>query len=145
MPGMEIISLIREVEEHQMVRSDYCSGCWQEIYPVMGTKTESRGYWRSKIEPRKQVIESNRAKRALTLIKELLNNREKHLGEIFVLALFLARARLLALRQEFKEEGMAYQLYEILHQDEFITIQTIALPQIEIEAIQQVLAQKLSL
>ena len=144
LPGMEIISLIFEDENQEIGRHDYCTACWQEAHFSETEKPETRGYWKSKIEPKKSVIESSRISRALILLKEMLKSPEADPEEIFVLSLFLSHARLLALRQEFQEEGCTYQLYEILRQDEFITVKLFSLSATQIEAIQKSLAQKLS-
>lgn len=143
-PGMEIYSLIHENEEHQLGRADYCAACWQEIHRTLSAKAETRGYWKSKIEPRKNTPESSRIGRALKLLKELKAQPDANEEEIFVLCLFLSHARQLALRQEFKEEGSTYQLYEILRQEEFLTIKSLNLSQLQIEVIQKSLAQKLN-
>lgn len=143
-PGMEVYSLIHEEEGRHFGRNDYCAACWPEVHHAVCSKPESRGYWKSKIEPRKLAPESTRTARALKLLKELLGHPESQADEIFVLCLFLSHARQIALRQEFQQEGIAYQLYEILRQEEFITIQAVNLSQIQIEAIQKSLAQKLN-
>lgn len=145
LPGMEIISLIYEDENQEIGRHDYCAACWPEAQAIEGSKPETRGYWKSKIEPKKIVPESTRVGRGLSLLKEMLKTPEADAEEVFVLCLFLSHARQLALRQEFKEEGSTFQLYEILRQDEFITVKLVNLSTIQIENIQKSLAQKLSL
>ena len=110
----------------------------------LSDKAETRGYWKSKIEPRKSPPESSRIGRALKLLKELKAQPDANEEEIFVLCLFLSHARQLALRQEFKKMGNTYQLYEILRQEEFMTIKSLNLSQIQIETIQKSLAQKLN-
>lgn len=87
-PGMDIISFIHEEgEHHQLARNDYCRTCWQEISQSVCSKPESRGYWKSKIEPRKQTQESSRTSRALLLLKEMIRQPETQAEEIFVLSL----------------------------------------------------------
>jgi len=141
---MEVYSWLHENNEHQIGRNDYCAACWQEIQLEVCSKPESKGYWKSKIESKKVSPASSRVGRALQLLRELKNNSESSAEELFVLCLFLAHARQLALRQEFLQEGVSYQLYEIVRQEEFITVKTLRLEPTQIEAIQKSLALKLN-
>lgn len=142
-PGMEIYSLLLDDEPQRMARRDYCSVCWKQVQ-ADGILKSSRGYWKSKIEEKKAPAESSRVERALALLRELIQAPETHQAEIFVLSLFLAHARQLALRQEFKREEGTYQLYEVLRQDEFMTVKVMKLSLPEIETIQKTLALKLN-
>jgi hypothetical protein len=141
LPGMEIYSLLIEDETKKLIRRDFCSACWTQAH-VEGS-LESRGYWKSKIERRKPTSDCSRVDRALALLKELLQAAEPQEAEIFVLCLFLSHARQLALRQEFEKEGATYQLYEVLRQEEYVTIKAINLSNLQIEEIQKSLACKL--
>lgn len=141
-PGMEIYSLLLENETQAFGRHDYCSTCWT-ILQEEGKKLETSMYWKSKIEYRKSSVESTRISRALKLLRDLQQEQEPKEAEIFVLCLFLSHARQIALRQEFKKEDVAYQLYEILRQEEFFTIKVLNLSQIQIETIQKSLADQL--
>ena len=98
-PGMEVYSWLHENNEHQINRNDYCAACWQEIQLEVCSKPESKGYWKSKIESKKVSPASSRVGRALQLLRELKNNPEGSAEELFVLCLFLAHARQLALQQ----------------------------------------------
>lgn len=143
-PGMEVYSLLYDNEENRVCRSDYCAACWERNHEVFCTKPESRGYWKSKIEPRKQSQESSRTGRALALLKELVKIPESCAEEIFVLSLFLSHARQLALRQEFLQDGTPFQLYEVLRQEEFITIKAVNISHLKVEEIQKSLAEKVN-
>lgn len=141
-PGMEIYSLLLEDEKQGFSRRDFCSACWDSIQ-LEEEELGLRGYWKSKIEMRNPVVESSRVGRALALLRNLLQASEPQEAEIFVLCLFLAHARQIALRQEFQKEGINYQLYEVLRQEEYFTIKALQLSHIQIESIQQSLALKL--
>lgn len=145
LPGMEIYSLLLEDEVNGLVRRDFCSACWTQVQ-AEERKLILRLYWKSKIEQRKPPVESSRTSRALTLLRELLQASEsqEQEAEIFVLCLFLSHARQLALRQEFEKEGFTYQLYEVLRQEDYLTIKMIHLSQLQIDAIQKSLACKLT-
>lgn len=140
--GMEIYSLLIEGETKELTRRDFCSACWTNRQ-IQEAKEASFGHWKSKIEQRKTSSESSRVGRALILLRELLQTTDPQEAEIFVLCLFLAHARQLALRQEFQKEGVNYHLYEVLRQEEFITVKAFTLSHLQIETIQQSLACKL--
>lgn len=141
LPGMEIYSLLLEDDTKKLTRRDFCSACWTQTQ--VEETLESRGYWKSKIERRKSSTDCSRVDRALALLKELVQAAEPQEAEIFVLCLFLSHARQLALRQEFEKEGAAYQLYEVLRQEEYVTIKAVNLSNLQIEEIQKSLACKL--
>ena len=142
-PGMEIYSLLLEDPSQTVCRRDFCSLCWSSIQ-IEREFPNNRGYWKSKIESKKSIKSSNRIERALTLLREKLNAAENNEAELFVLCLFLSHARQLTLRQEFQKDGETYQLYEILRQEEFVTVKVLVLSEAQIEAIQKSLADQLS-
>jgi hypothetical protein len=144
LPGMEMYSLLFEDEMKKgVLRRDFCPECWNQV-TTEEKPLNFRGYWKSKVEPpRKPPAESSRVARALTLLEEMLQAPEQKEQDIFVLCLFLARARQLALRHEFEKEGIAYQLYEILQREEFLTVKVFHLSPLEIETIQKFLACQL--
>jgi hypothetical protein len=140
--GMEYYSLLIEDEDQKLVRKDFCTTCWFERISKKEFP-ENKGYWKSKIEIKKEVNAKSRIDRALVLLQSLIQNQKEHEAEIFVLAMFLAHARRLALRKEIEHEGEKFGLYEILRQDEFVTIKIIPLTHLEIEGLQRSLASKL--
>lgn len=141
LPGMHVYSLIvEEQNKSTLARHDFCSSCWSQVKLKEG---EYRGYWRSKIEQRKASGDSSLQLRALKLLREFVENPENKEEHIFILSLFLARAKIMALRQEFQQEGATYQLYEVLNQEEFFTIKMIQLSQLEIETLQKSLSEQL--
>lgn len=143
MPGMDYFSLLLEDETNKIKRQDYCVSCWKQVSTTQDL-SNSRGYWKSKIEDKKKAAPTSRAERALILLKTLLENPNPPHAEIFVLVLLLAHMRWLALRKEFVEEGVRYGLYEILNQEEFVKIRNVDLSHIETERIQQSLAAQLN-
>jgi hypothetical protein len=142
LPGMEIYSQLSENEKEGFDRHDFCSSCWTDLQEK-SQKVNSQIYWKSKIEPRKKHRESSRFSRALTLLREMQNASEPQEGEMFVLCLFLSRARQIALRQEFQKEDLTYQVYEILQEEEFFTVKSLKLSTLQIEMIQKSLAIQL--
>jgi hypothetical protein len=145
-PGMEYYSLLSHDESQHTIRCDFCLSCWQQ-FSVEADLTKSHVYWRSHIEVKKESVakqEKSKMARALTLLKSFLQEVNKNEAEIFVLALFLAYARRLILRQEIEREDSLYSLYEVAHQDEFLLIKKIELSQLEIADIQHSLSEKLN-
>lgn len=144
LPGMEIYSLLFEENDTQrLARRDFCLACWGKIRNSEAEQPASRGYWKSKIEKRKALEGSSRIERALALLRTLQQEPDPKEAEIFVLCLLLNRARRLILRQEFQKDGMGYHLYEILRQDEFITVKAVSLSDVQIETLQKSLAEQL--
>lgn len=139
---MDYYSLLLEDEEQKLIRKDFCSTCWSERL-AKNEFPNNKGYWKSKIEIKKEINAKSRIDRALILLKNLMQNQKDHESELFVLAMFLAHARRLALRKEIEHEEEKFGLYEILHQDEFLTIKLIPLTHLEIEELQKSLASKL--
>jgi hypothetical protein len=141
LPGMEYFSLLLE-EDEKMTRKDFCLTCWNQG-SLKNSFSNNRGYWKSKIEIKKEINPSSRIDRATLLLKNLMENQKENENELFVLVMFLAHARRLALRQELEHEGEKFGLYEILKHEEFVTVKIIPLSHLEIEQIQQSLAAKL--
>ena len=142
LPGMEYYSLLHEDADQKISRKDFCMTCWNQG-TVKENFAHNRGYWKSRIEVKKEINPSSRIDRALILLKTLIRDQKEHENELFVLAMFLAHARRLALRQEVERDEGKFGLYEILRQEEFVTIRIIPLTHLEIERIQLSLAAKL--
>lgn len=132
-PGMEFTSHLYEAEKGEMVRKDFCTAC------SPAEKEGSLGRWKGKVpHPKEKKLPVERNARALELLKLALE--EKADSEAFVLALYLARARLIALRQELKEQSV----YEVLATEEMLAVPRMQLSSLEIEKIQMRLAQQFS-
>jgi hypothetical protein len=87
-----------------------------------------------------------RDERALCLLKEALTREgADDQAEAFVLALYLARKRLLILRQELvTEDHIPRLLYEIPAVEEMLCVRKLALDDSQAKKIQQTLAIKFS-
>lgn len=144
-PGMEIVSLLLEAgSDQRFSRRDFCLGCWKKFSLDERGNSAERGHWRSKIEKKKEVEGSTRVQRAFDLLYKLLQSPESREDEIFVLCLFLSHSRRLVLRKEFLKEGNTYNLYEVLQKEEFLTIKSIPLSQVQTQELQVSLAEKLA-
>jgi hypothetical protein len=147
-PGAEYYSVLVEGPNGELQRQDFCLTCWDESARQESVKN-ARSYWKSKV-PKKQVTEPlsrNRDERALQLLKQALNAETPHNHEeAFVLALFLARSRVLYLRQLLQQEdGSKINLYEVAATEEMLAVKKIDLPQLQIDKIQQQLAEKMNI
>lgn len=138
--GIEIYSLLlEEVSSEALMRKDFCLACWK-ARPVE-EKEKVKGYWKSYLELKKTEEKDSKVSRAFSLLQELLQAPEEKEQEIFILALFLSHARQLILRQEFKEEGISYHLYEVPRQGKFLTVKVPVLSSLDIENLQCFLFQ----
>lgn len=144
LPGQHYYSVLtrEEGEETAYVRHDYCDSCWQQIKSKHGIS------WNSMVPIKKQESElpKRRDERALYLLKETLRDleREGASAEAFVLALYLARRRLIVWRQEYERKGKPpISIYEVMESEEMLGVPKIALSELHIEHTRQQLAQKL--
>ena len=143
---MEFYSALVESEEKGLYqRYDYCAPCWsllnvQKLYPKLVS------HWKSRVPAKKLVDElpKQRDARVLALLKDaILQNQSP--DEAFVLALYLARKRLIVLRQEMAlpNGGGAASLYEVLETEEMLCVPRLQLSELQVGKIQQSLASQL--
>lgn len=142
--GSEYYSALMEGANGEWQRQDFCLSCWEG--PVCQDYIRNaKSFWKSKV-PLKQETEAlsrNREERALQLLKQAL--KEGHHEEAFVLALFLARSRMIVLREQLpQDDGSLLNLYEVTSTEEMLAVKKITLPQLKINEIQQQLANKMS-
>lgn len=132
-PGMEYFSILNENGQ----RSDFCPSCWKQEF-----LNGARSYWKSIVPTKAQEnpLPKTRDARVLHLLKEAL--AEQSFDEAFVLALYLARKRLLLLRNEIKEEMM--QVYEVAETEEMLCIKKFPLSELDTEKIQLSIAAKIN-
>jgi hypothetical protein len=143
-PGSDYYSvLIKGDEEGVYQRQDYCVNCWSQAEQV----PSGRSVWKSRVPIKKEGSElpKQRDARALYLLKELLTNQITPTAnaEAFVLALYLARRRLIVLRREVEREGQPpLSIYEVLETEEMVCVPKLSLSQLHVEQIQAELAKK---
>lgn len=136
-------ALISGEKEHVYQRQDYCLLCWEGNHEKIPGMLSS---WKSAVPFKKEESElpKQRDERALYLLKEALADQENPAAkeEAFVLALYLARARLMTLRQEMKKGEVPFSLYEVLETEEMLCVPKISLSELRIEKVQQELSKK---
>lgn len=145
-PGMDYFSVLQEDEHVGLKRQDFCPICW-EASAKEEALANGRTHWKSKVSTKKddKFLSMNRDERVLELLRETLQQtHEEALTECFVLALYLARKRIMALRQELKQEDGSYiNLYEILASEEMIAVKRVELSSMQTDKIQLKLASRL--
>lgn len=146
LPGMEFYSVLDEGDEKgQFQRFDYCPLCWSQL-DVHAQHPKLISYWKSKVPAKKLAddLPKQRDARVLALLKAAVQHGQAGHDEAFVLALYLARRRLIVLRQELTlPEGGAASLYEVVESEEMLCVPRMPLSELQVEKIQQSLAAQL--
>lgn len=136
-------ALISAQNEYAYERQDYCLTCWEAIDLPNQAIASS---WKSVVPFKKDKSElpKRRDDRALYLLKEALSDQEGEGAkeEAFVLSLYLARRRLITVRQELMKGGFPYFLYEVAETEEMLCVPRIFLSDLRIEKVQQGLSKK---
>jgi len=146
-PGMEYYSVLCKGDEKGITRQDFCLNCW-ELFARHDFTKSSQTYWKSKVPPKKKAPAAplHRNEKALELLKaSVACDQMEDQAEAFVLAVYLARKKLLYLRDEVLDEsGKRIQFYEVAATEEMIGVPKIDLSAIPIDKIQSNLAKKLN-
>lgn len=141
--GATYYSLLVEEKEQGQQRRDYCAKCWETV-AIDDDFLKSKIYWKSRVPSKKEEpqLPQDRDERAFVLLKTALE--ESNNPEAFVLALYLARKRLISLRKEFNnDKGQVQQLYEVLETEEMLCVNKVPLSSLQIVQIQTQLAKKM--
>jgi hypothetical protein len=145
-PGQEYFSLLAEGEvQGTYLRNDFCRACWDAMGNTPQT-IHGAGSWRSTVPQGKMASDLPKKKddRALFLLKEALNHQTpENIPEAFVLSLYLARRRLLAMRHEMiQPQRGAFSIYEVLETEEMLCVPKLSLSELQVEKLQLELAKK---
>lgn len=137
--GMDYFSVLKETEEGY-VRTDYCQSCWEQSAKQEALEN-ALTHWKSKVPPKEKLgnLSQNRDERALQLLKENLGvDAIEGQTDCFILALYLARRRLITLRQQFEQEpGHLYYLYEVVATEEMLTVKYVDIFQLPVDQLQK--------
>lgn len=141
--GMDYYSALIEDEMQGLNRQDFCSSCWETKEAF-----EPKSSWKSKVVSKKEDnrnLNLTRDEKILELLKSALQNDSKDSeAEAFILALYLARRRLLILRQELRQDnGDIICLYEESATEVMHGVKKIAVSLLDINKIQANVAEKL--
>ena len=133
---MDVVSHLEEQEE--WLRSDVCMGCYVPREGIV---------WKSRIPQQETETRDDRAllEKAWELLLHLIDKPEYELQEeAFLLALYLARKKILAQRKEKMEhEGRSWCLYEHLETSEMVLVPKVNPLKLPIPAVQKRLYNKL--
>ena len=141
--GTEYYSILSRQENGESYqRKDFCPSCWEK-----GGHSKEISSWKSVVPQKKEALElpKHKDERALFLLKEALANPEssENTAEAFVLALYLARKRLIVLRQEMlREEKVPICIYEVIETEEMLCVPKISVSNLRVEEVQAELSKK---
>lgn len=121
-------------------RSDYCPHCWEE-YQQASHVLLPVCYWNAKPAQPAAVVRMPSSQDEWAL--ELLRQQKVSHQEQFVLALYLARRRILLYRKELEQNGEKWQLFEVAKSEEILAIPKVELAAIDIAAVQESIARLL--
>lgn len=143
-PGSDYFSLLLEHPELGLIRQDFCLACWNKTLINDAVKL----HWKAKVPHKKAVVmlsAQDRDERIMEVFRELLAEKtEKSHTEAFILALYLARRKIIYLRQEqLQPDGSTLLLYEVADTEEMLCLKKVILSEIQIEKVQQEIARKL--
>lgn len=114
-------------------RRDFCSSCWN---PEL--KQSAKSHWRA-IVPRKIEGAAATEETFLELIDHLRLILEKasNPSQAFILALYLARKKLLQKRQEVEHDGVLVTLYEVKGNEEILAVPHIDITTLDAASLQE--------
>lgn len=138
--GMDYFSYLLEIEK-DYERQDFCTTC----FPTQ--ELSSSKYWKSKVPVKKVAVEIPKTKneQIFAYLKSSLE-KDSILDQktSFVLSIFLARKRFMALRKEVRQEDQSImQIYEIPETEEMILVKKMQISSLQIEEIQLQIASHL--
>ncbi len=141
---MEYVSAILESDQGTL-RKDFCLECWTLHQPAFQLEN-LKGVWKSRIPMKKDesAPSLNRSEKALELLRLAIKEEgENTASEAFILALYLARLKMLAFREEVLQKGEPFYVYEVTSTEEMFCIRKIDLSLLEVQVIQEQIAKKL--
>lgn len=134
--GMQLLSVLLD---EAPFRADYCPQCAAKA-------PDNLPKWRSRIpeKAKSPYADLKREERALALFKDLLKEPADRWGEIFILAQFLEREKILILRQDrISMQGIPVSIYEFSETEEMVKIPRLDPKALPLEKIQETLAHHL--
>jgi hypothetical protein len=142
-PGSEYYSTLTLDKEKGYARQDFCLSCWEN-----SEKNGVQTAWKAKVVTKNEQGDHSsktRDEKAIHLLKGATASfNEEEWAEVFVLALYLARRRILYLRQELtQEDGSTLCIYEVAATEEMIPVKRKSLMRVNIDEVQSKIAQKL--
>lgn len=145
-PGDHYFSILIDNQENGFCRSDFCIDCWEIAKLERVDQIDS--YWKSRVSSissmRNMEIQRTRDEKAFDLLRQALQNETLEGEEdAFLLALYLARRRLLALRKEKKKDNVHLCIYEAIETEEMLCVKKMHISSERIVKAQERLAAQL--
>ncbi len=134
-PGTTVYSFV-DGDDEAFQRFDLCPTCWKG-------ESDSRSHWRAQVPQKKPSLRDlflNRDERALSWFRTLGADQ---VAKRFVLALYLARRKRIALRKEVTKKGTLFQIYESADSEETFTVVRPELSVLEVSTLQKEIADYL--
>jgi hypothetical protein len=133
-------------EKSGYLRFDVCEACWQSQYSQgSGHRKGFVSQWQSVFQmPPPPAPEAIRAENAETLLKKLVEgNEEQYVAARYILAVMLERKRVLKVKDQLKQEGGRFFIYEHTGNGDIYTIRDPLLQLHQLEAVQRDVSQLL--
>lgn len=131
--GSEYYSALFENDEVGCLdRKDFCLNCWK-VFIQEEAFSQTKSFWKSRMpEKGPEKPPKNRQEHVFASLETLLKQDSDESRRLaYMLTLFLARQRLLALRQEVELDGYKCGLYEILQQGIMLCVKKVNLKELE--------------
>lgn len=143
--GTPYYSVLNDDSDAAHQRQDYCITCWDRM-PNQEIIEKAKCHWKSKVPGKneKSALPLQKDEKAMELLKQAIADKKPEEESFaFLLALYLARKRLLLFRQELEEFGAIYSLYEVAATEDILPVKKVSLSAIEVDKIQNEIAQRL--
>lgn len=140
-PGSEYISIITEGEnEGEFIREDISVAYWNQHGSEEGL-AKAKSHWKGKLPMKPEGVKEPEElmTRAFEMFEGALEQPEGELTA-FILALFLARKKVLVLRQEMEHYGRLHYLFESKEGEEVYSVPILHPTAEEVERVQGELA-----
>lgn len=144
-PGDKCYTFV-SAEPNRWSRQDLCEACWFDL-KSQGLPAGIKSHWQTKVQNKESLkpLSKQKEERALDILKEIINKGSpEEEREAFVLALYLARKKLLIFRQEIELLGEVVYLYESVKTEELFSIKKTTLTPSDIENLQIRLSELLA-
>lgn len=150
-PGADYFSILLPDPEKGFLRHDFCPSCWEEVAKEKYLSV-AKTAWKAKVPLKDEsdnLSNKTRDEKAIHLLKEAIQKDQSSVNaddwaETFVLALYLARRRILYLRQELPQEDKSILcIYEVAATEEMLPVKRKSLLNVNIEELQTKIAHKL--
>ncbi|MBI3881849.1 MAG: hypothetical protein HY301_17520 [Verrucomicrobia bacterium] len=124
-------------ERGNFARLDACEACWQSQFSQGATSRKGFvSHWQGVYLAPPPQVEAIRHETAETLLKKLVEaNEDRHVATRYILAVMLERKRILKVRDQLRQEGKRFFVYEHAGNGDAYTILD---PQLQLHQLEEV-------